>query len=154
MFNYAVTVKKTRGTPVLSDYESYLSWLGERVVIYDVNYEFTRGMHIHFIISSATKLERKDPSLYRDRYGWNILALPIYNVEGWRRYIYKDSQTEDVLRLKWEKQIEELAMEAPPSRSVYPPDYGRKESPTVSTIREEYESQSDLISSLNTRRIV
>lgn len=149
MYHYAITVKKTRGKPEVADYESYLSWLGERVVVYDVNYEFTRGLHIHFIIDTRHKLQRKDASLYRDRYGWNILAVPIYNIEGWERYIHKDSHTEDVKNIKRQKQMEELHSLDP--RVHDSPHYGNQ---SPYDIDEEIQYESCLQMKLRTQKIV
>lgn len=100
MNTYAITIKKTRGTPTVSDYEDYLLWLSEKVVIYNVNYETTRGLHIHFRVKTDLTLTPKDSRLYRYKYGWNILCRPEYYEQGWIKYITKDSKTDEIKALK------------------------------------------------------
>lgn len=131
LFEYAVTVKKTRGKPTPSDYAQYLQWLEEKgFLVGNVNFEMTRGLHIHFVIKSVNKLKEKDPSLYRDRYGWNILAKKCYSLSGWLRYSEKDMKKPEVMNLMGElaeeKDMREAFDQAPEyfaQRNPYdPPD--------------------------------
>jgi len=118
MNSYALTIKKTRGTPCISDYEQYLSFLmGKGFEIYNVNYELTRGLHCPLLIKTNWKLAPKDPSLYRDRYGYNILAVPIFFKKGWIRYAEKDKYKLEVISIKERQMMHELYEEDPRVKS-------------------------------------
>lgn len=113
MNTYAITIKKTRGTPTHDDYVSYLDWLvGKGYEVANVNYEFTRGLHIHFSIKTDQELLNKDPRLYRDKYGWHIYCVSKYS-DGWDIYISKDCHTKEVLHLKRQMKLQELHEAAP-----------------------------------------
>lgn len=111
--SYALTVKKTRGKPTQEDYQSYLDWLVDKgYEVANVNYEFTKGLHIHFSIWTEDNLKIKDPRLYRDKYGWNIYCIPQYSY-GWNVYIKKDSKTPEVAHLRHQMKLQELHEAAP-----------------------------------------
>lgn len=85
---YAITAKKTRKPVSQEHYENYLSYCTDLGEVGNVNYERTRGLHIHFII----KTERLDyKRLKPTKYGWSVKAVPIYNYQGWIQYIEKDN---------------------------------------------------------------
>lgn len=88
IFTYAVTVRKTRGVVTRSHYEGYLSWLSQRGIIGNVNYESTRGLHVHFLIDAWQRLDKRD-FLYEPR-GWSIRHVPIWDRKGWVKYCEKD----------------------------------------------------------------
>jgi len=98
MHYYALTIKKTRLSPLRSDYEEYFKYLEEAwdYHIGCVNFETTKGLHVHCLLRSSVPLLKKDPSLYRDQHGWNILCVPIFYEKGWIAYSTKD-QVKDEL---------------------------------------------------------
>jgi len=86
---YAFTIKKTRGVPTDVHYENYLEWLSHKFAIWNVNYEYHKGMHVHCILEAA-----KTPALSEvkfEKYGWSFRIVPIYNLTGWKKYITKDA---------------------------------------------------------------
>lgn len=90
---YALTIKKTRGVPTEKDYEEYFSWLiAQGYQIWEVNYETTRGLHVHCILECAERIPHFKKALYRDNFGWNLHAVPIFHRRGWVRYSEKDSK--------------------------------------------------------------
>lgn len=91
-YTYAVTSKKTRQPVTQQHYLDYLDSLKDEYAIYNVNFETTRGLHVHYMLTSHTKLDFKD--LYKTKYGWNHKAVPIYNRTGWESYIRKDYELE------------------------------------------------------------
>lgn len=114
---YALTLKKTRKPILLTDYEDYLTWLQDRgYKVTEVNYEDTKGLHVHFILSAPAELIYGQ--LKRDPYGWSIRFVPIYNRTGWMKYITKDTNR-DVYNLYMKKELEAYD---PRSRGVEPGD--------------------------------
>lgn len=88
MFEYALTVKKTRNPINIDEYASYLSYIKDMFNVANVNIETTRGLHIHFLLTSEKRLIYKD--LYIQPRGWSIKAVPIFNRRGWDIYTQKD----------------------------------------------------------------
>lgn len=104
---YAITLKKTRGVPRVSDYEDYLAWLRENSFeVMNVNYEVTRGLHIHFVLSSE---EEGYPNIKKEPHGWHIKCVPIWDRDGWVAYSEKDKSKD----LKIQQILTELHEEAP-----------------------------------------
>lgn len=88
-FRYAVTVRKTRKPMIIDSYFDYLDALSDHCTILNVNFEETRGLHVHFTCESNR------PMVYSDfiftKYGWNVKFVPIYNLHGWFKYCRKDA---------------------------------------------------------------
>lgn len=104
---YALTLRKTRKPIKLSDYEQHIKELTEkRLEVLDVNYEDTKGLHLHCVIASPHELNYNN---FKSR-GWNYLFKPIFYHRGWIKYCTKDMSKEIYLRY----QQEELELFAPP----------------------------------------
>ncbi len=88
MPDYAVTCKKVRKPISKEHYSDYLSYLSDYGSIGNVNYEKTRGLHIHFILKTENTLDYK--VLKPEKHGWSVRAVPIYNLFNWISYIQKD----------------------------------------------------------------
>lgn len=86
--SYAITVKKTRKPILREHYLDYLDKLSDTGEIGNVNFETTKGMHIHFIIKTKGTLDYS--KLYPTKYGWNAKAVSLFNRGGWIRYCRKD----------------------------------------------------------------
>jgi len=57
------------------------------VDIYNVNYEDTKGLHVHCIIESDAFVDLK---AIIPPHGWNYKVVPLYNRVGWIKYSEKD----------------------------------------------------------------
>jgi len=88
MFEYAITAKKTRKPVNIDEYANYLTYLKDMFTVGNVHIETTRGLHIHFLLTSEKSICYKD--LYIQNHGWSIRAVPIYNRKGWNAYSSKD----------------------------------------------------------------
>lgn len=86
--HYAITAKKTRGVISKIHYEDYLGYISDLGSVGNVNYETTRGLHLHFVLLTKDKLDYS--KLKPTKYGWNIKAVPIYDMDKWISYIQKD----------------------------------------------------------------
>lgn len=88
---FALTVKKTRKPVTEQHYYDYLNYLSDYVTdIGNVRFEKTRGLHIHCIIKTDKYFDFK--LLKPEKFGWNAMAVPIYNRAGWIRYARKDEK--------------------------------------------------------------
>ncbi len=87
-FNYAITMKKTRKPVTKQHYFDYLDKIKDLGDIGNVNFETTRGLHVHFILKTKTRLNYQ--KLRPTRRGWNAKAVPIYDERGWIQYVRKD----------------------------------------------------------------
>ena len=87
-FDYAITSVKTRNPKSREHYIDYLNALTDDGVVSNVNFETTRGLHIHYILT--TTYELKPHHLYKTKHGWNHKIVPIFNKAGWVRYSEKD----------------------------------------------------------------
>lgn len=87
---FAITLKKTRNPIRAVDYFDYLDVLKGMYDVNNVNFEDTKGLHCHFIIKSRQGINFKD--LYLQKYGWSLRVVPIYDLDGWKKYIRKDSE--------------------------------------------------------------
>lgn len=85
---FAMTAKKTRQPITAEHYLDYLDYCTDLGKVGNVNFETTRGLHIHFILEVKDKLDFK--KLKPTKYGWNVKAVPIYNPKGWNKYSRKD----------------------------------------------------------------
>lgn len=88
MPRYAMTAKKTRKPISSQHYLDYLDYCSDLGKVGNVNFEDTRGLHIHFVLDTKDKLDYR--KLTPTKYGWNIKAVPIYNPKGWKLYCRKD----------------------------------------------------------------
>lgn len=89
MFEYAITVKKTRKPVSHQHYCDYLDKMKEKGQIGNVYFELTRGLHLHYTLRSDKPIDCKKP--YKpSKHGWNIWSVPIYNSQGWNTYCRKD----------------------------------------------------------------
>lgn len=109
MFYYALTLRKTRKPILLSDYTRELDYLKDLGYdVKDVNYEDTKGLHIHCVICSDSAISYDDKRFKRR--GWNYYFKPIFYHKGWIKYA-----TKDISKSIFEKyQQEELELFAPP----------------------------------------
>jgi len=77
------------GKPQQEDYLPVLKLLAQKGTVMDFSFEHDskKRLHIHGII----KFNRRNP-LFRSMipYGFHSHFEPIYNIEGWRKYITKD----------------------------------------------------------------
>lgn len=120
---YALTVKKTRKPITLALYEDYLTWLSKKVHVGNVNYEDTRGLHIHLVIQSEEEFPYNE--LKMEKYGWSYKMVPIYNHDGWIHYIEKDTKKD----IKLEHMLQELHENDPRTESEVPniePEYSEE----------------------------
>jgi len=127
-YHYAVTTKKVRGKPLVSDYEDYIDFLlqGSDFCISDINYEDKHGLHIHFRLESLDRLSEREPRLYPARYGWNVKCVPEWCDTGWKKYIHKDSKD----RVKEKHMADELYAFRPYAHSLQSTmSYGETEFP-------------------------
>lgn len=92
--DYAVTVKKVRKPISIAHYTDYLSWLSQFGEIGNVNFETTRGLHVHFEFMAKKIFQRRDWYEY-EKHGWNVRAVPVYFRHGWTKYSEKDSHLSD-----------------------------------------------------------
>lgn len=90
MNRFAITSKKTRNPISQEHYLDYLDSLSELGTVMNVAFETTRGLHVHFVLETVHDLSKKDSKLYRTKYGWNHLAVPVYYQTGWTNYSRKD----------------------------------------------------------------
>lgn len=88
MFEYAITVKKTRKPVNIDEYANYLNYIKDMFTFGNVHIETTKGLHIHFLLTSQKRITYSD--LYIQKHGWSIRAVPIYNRQGWTAYSSKD----------------------------------------------------------------
>ena len=88
MPEYAVTTRKTRKPVTKQHYYDYLDKISDLGEIGNVNFETTRGTHVHFILSTKTRLNYNQ--LRPTKRGWNAKAVPIHDRAGWISYIRKD----------------------------------------------------------------
>jgi hypothetical protein len=109
-YEYAITTRKTRQPITKQHYEDYLSHLGDidRHNYYDkasmkvirkgglgdvgnVNYEETKGLHVHYILKTDHPITSDNLYYYSpSKHGWNHKAVPIFNRSGWISYCEKD----------------------------------------------------------------
>lgn len=90
---YAITIKKTRGTPIRSDYEGYMATMFQKnpgVVDCGSYYEHTKGLHIHGLLFKRGKFGYSDAINSENQRGWSIRVRPVYNLSGWKQYIKKE----------------------------------------------------------------
>lgn len=85
---YAITARKTNKPILREHYYDYLDKLTDLGEIGNVNFETTKGIHLHFLIKTKNKVPFSDfrPS----KRGWNVKAIPIYNKRNWIAYTRKD----------------------------------------------------------------
>jgi len=90
---YALTIKKTRGDPIRSDYEGYLATMYQKnpgLQDCGTYYETQKGLHIHALLFKRGKtLGYSDVLLAENQHGWSIRLKMVYNLAGWKRYITK-----------------------------------------------------------------
>lgn len=99
MSYYAFTLKKTRGTPVVSDYETYLAAMLQKNPGIDDRgrfYEYTRGCHVHMLLYSERPIGYSDLKLTERQHGWNINVSPCRSLGAWNTYIRKDQNRADI----------------------------------------------------------
>lgn len=89
-YRYAITSKKTRQPITKQHYLDYLDALSDDGRVCNVNFETTRGLHVHFVLETTKPLRQSQ--LYKTQYGWNHKSVPIYNEKGWRKYCRKDHE--------------------------------------------------------------
>lgn len=90
---YAITIKKTRGTPDRSDYEGYMATMFQKnpgLVDCGSYYEYTKGLHIHGLLFKRGAFGYSDAINSENQRGWSIRVRPVYNLAGWKQYIKKD----------------------------------------------------------------
>lgn len=114
---YAVTTKKTRKPISKEHYLDYLDSLTDIGKVYNVVFETTKGLHIHFVLEVQDKLDFK--TLYRTKYGWNHMAVPLYNPKGWTRYCRKDFKENEQLNSDLDYS-EDSFIDMPPDMMVMP----------------------------------
>lgn len=86
MFYYALTFRKVRKPVTLSDYEDEIKRLKDLgFQILDVNYEETRGLHVHCVLVTDNEADA-----FLKQRGWNYKLVPIYYHKGWIKYATKD----------------------------------------------------------------
>lgn len=90
---YALSIRKTRGTKDVSDYEAYIATMlykNKSVVNMGHYYEYTEGLHVHMLLYKHGQgtLSHNDCKVVK--YGWHVYLEPVYNLQGWKRYITKD----------------------------------------------------------------
>jgi len=107
----ALTLRKTRKPVTLPYYKEQLKLIGQHVDIYNVNYEDTKGLHVHCIIESD---EFVDLKAIIPPHGWNYKVVPLYNRVGWIKYSEKDKD-KHVLQNHFNEQINEELYEENPS---------------------------------------
>lgn len=88
MFTYAVTAKKTRSPISEQHYIDFLNYITDLGEVGNVNYETTRGLHVHFVLKTKTRLDYN--KLKPTRYGWSVRAVPVYDINRWIQYCEKD----------------------------------------------------------------
>lgn len=90
---YALTIKKTRGDPIRSDYEGYLATMYQKnpgLQDCGTYYETERGLHLHALLfKRGNTLGYSDVLLAENQRGWSIRLKLVYNLAGWKRYITK-----------------------------------------------------------------
>lgn len=86
--HYAVTVRKTRNPVTQEHYLDYLDKISDYGEVANVRFEATRGLHCHFTLELQGKLEYS--LLTPTKHGWNVKAVPVFNLAGWIRYSRKD----------------------------------------------------------------
>lgn len=90
---YALTLKKTRGTPIKSDYEGYLATMFQKNPgLEDCGsyYEYTKGLHVHCLLYKRGAFGYGDCLNSARQHGWSIKLKLVYNLSGWKKYIQKD----------------------------------------------------------------
>lgn len=85
---YAITIRKTRRPVTKQHYYDYLDKIADLGSIGNVNFETKKGLHTHFILKTALRLNYND--LRPTKRGWNAKAVPVYNRKGWISYSRKD----------------------------------------------------------------
>lgn len=95
---YALTVRKTRNPITQTHYLDYLDYLSKYGTVGNVNFEETKGLHCHFILETKERLDYK--CLKPAKFGWNVMAVPVYNKAGWVKYCRKDHQYTKHLQMK------------------------------------------------------
>lgn len=91
MTYYAATIKKTRGVPVESDYEDYLSEVFRKnpsIADRGRFYEYTRGCHVHMLLYSERPIGYSDLKIHN--HGWNVNLSVVRSLGAWNTYIRKD----------------------------------------------------------------
>lgn len=116
-YHYALTVKKTRGEKLLLHYDDWILQNEKRgYTISNINYEITKGLHFHAIISANKRISYDD--LKTSPHGWNFKLVPLYNKAGWLDYAEKDAN----LDVRVQQMLQELDEQDPRSRSQIPED--------------------------------
>lgn len=155
MFYYALTLRKTRKPILLSDYTRELDYLKDLGYdVKDVNYEDTKGLHVHCVVRSDSVIVYDDKKFKRR--GWNYYFKPIFYHKGWIKYATKDISKDIFLRY----QQEELELFAPPdwhlsletepseaSGDALPHVLERAESPTCYPDKQENDDSASMDSS-------
>lgn len=90
MKRYAITTKKTRQPVSQQHYLDYLDSLSDLGTVMNVVFETTRGLHVHYVLETEYELSSKDSRLYKTKFGWNHLSVPVWHAKGWTRYCRKD----------------------------------------------------------------
>lgn len=117
MKTYALTIKKTRKPITLDLYEDYLSWLSGKCEVANINYEDTRGLHVHCVIRTSDEFQFSDLKIVP--HGWSFKMVPIYNLAGWIKYSEKDADK----RVESQLELQELYENDPRQSSYIPDDY-------------------------------
>lgn len=93
---YAVTARKTRNPITIQHYEDYLGKISDLGEVGNLNYEYEKGLHIHFLVRSNERVNYKD--FRPTKRGWNVKVVPVYNEHGWIRYVNKHASDPSVWR--------------------------------------------------------
>lgn len=86
--NYAITARKTTKPITKQHYLDYLDKISDLGNVGNVNFETTRGLHLHFQIKCKERIPF--PKFRPTKRGWNVKAVPIYNMKSWEQYCRKD----------------------------------------------------------------
>lgn len=84
---FAITAKKTRKPISDKHYLDFLDRTKDLGEIGNVNLETTKGLHVHFVLK-CNSLRYRD--VYPSKVGWSIKIVPIFNKDGWVKYVRKD----------------------------------------------------------------
>lgn len=119
MYYYAFTLSKVRGEKSYEAYEEYLTEIEGRsdFKIPFKQYEENRGLHVHTMIVSKSRVAKKD--VYLHKHGWSIdfrmLKSPD-DIGKWVMYCYQDLYENVELKYKFpERQTEGAPPHAPES---------------------------------------
>lgn len=104
MPNYAITMRKTRKPITKQHYLDYLNYCTDLGDVGNVNFEQTKGMHIHFMLKTKKTINYN--KLRPTKRGWNCKVVPIFNKRGWIKYCKKDNANNEELNKEVHKQYE------------------------------------------------